>query len=74
MDPDREPWLLAARLLDRHGEAALDVVTVQLAGLQRLVELKSNAEDVALLKFWRNTAHAMLTIFAAKPAGPQDIQ
>jgi hypothetical protein len=70
---DREPWLLAARLLAQHGEAALDVVTVQLATLQRLVELQPKAEDVAMLKFWRETAHAMLTIFAAKPAGPQSV-
>ena len=67
---DREPWLLASTLLARHGEEALDVVSVQLATLQRLVELKPNADDVALLKFWRETAHAMLSIFAAKPAGP----
>jgi hypothetical protein len=73
MDRDRDVWLLAARLLDRHGEEALDVVSVQLAALQRLVELKSNAEDVALLTFWRETAHAMLAIFAAKPAGPHSL-
>jgi hypothetical protein len=70
---DRDAWLLAARLLDRHGEGALDVVSLQLATLKRLVDLRANAEDVALLKFWRETAHAMLTIFAAKPAGPQSV-
>jgi hypothetical protein len=47
--------------------------TIQLVTLQRLVELKRDAEDAALLKFWRHTAHAMLTIFAAKPAGPQSV-
>jgi hypothetical protein len=73
MDRDRDAWILAARLLARHGEEALDVVSVQLAALQRIIELKPNAEDVALLKFWRNTAHAMLTIFAAKPAGPHSL-
>jgi hypothetical protein len=70
---DRDAWLLAARLLDRHGEVALDMVSMQLATLQRLVELKPNAEDVAMLRFWRETAHAMLTIFAARPAGPQSV-
>jgi hypothetical protein len=48
-------------------------VSVQLATLQRLVELKRDAEDVALLKFWRNTAHALLAIFAAKPEGPRSV-
>ena len=70
---DREPWLLAAKLLARHGEAALDVVSLQLAALQRLVELQPNADDVATLKFWREMAHAMLSIFAAKPTGPHGI-
>jgi hypothetical protein len=73
MPPDRDAWLLAAKLLDQHGEEALDMVSVQLATLQRVVELKPNAEDVVLLKFWRETAHAMLTIFAAKPAGPHSV-
>jgi hypothetical protein len=53
----------------RHGDEAFDVVGMQLTTLQRLVELKPNAEDVALLKFWRKTAHAMLSI-VAKPTGP----
>jgi hypothetical protein len=70
---DRNAWLLAATLLALHGESALDAVSVQLATLQRLVELKRDAEDAALLKFWRETAHAMLSIFAAKPAGPQSV-
>jgi hypothetical protein len=73
MDRDRDAWLLAAKLLALHGEAALDAVSIQLATLQRLVELKRDAEDAALLKFWRHTAYAMLTLFAAKPAGPQSV-
>jgi hypothetical protein len=73
MDRDRDAWLLAAKLLALHGEAALDAVSIQLATLQRLVELKANADDIAMLKFWRETAHAMLSIFAAKPAGPQSV-
>jgi hypothetical protein len=73
MDRDRDAWILAAKLLALHGEAALDAVSIQLATLQRLVELKRDAEDAALLKFWRHTADAMLTIFAAKPAGPHSL-
>lgn len=73
MDRDRDAWILAAKLLALHGEAALDAVCMQLATLQRLVELKANADDIAKLKFWRETAHAMLSIFAAKPAGPQSV-
>jgi hypothetical protein len=70
---DRDAWIMASTLLARHGEAALDVLSVQLAALQRLVELKPSADDVAMLKFWRETAHAMLSIFAAKPPGQHSV-
>jgi len=73
MDRDRDAWILAAKLLAFHGEGALDAVSIQLATLQRLVELKRDAEDAALLKFWRHAAHAMLTIFAPKLAGPHSL-
>jgi hypothetical protein len=73
MDGQRDSWIMGSKLLAQHGEVALDMVSVQLAALQRLVELQPNAEDVAMLRFWRETAHAMLTIFAAKPAGPQSV-
>jgi hypothetical protein len=51
MDRDRDAWILAAKLLALHGEGALDAVSIQLATLQRLVELKRDAEDAALLKY-----------------------
>jgi hypothetical protein len=66
---DRDAWIMAASLLACYGEAALDVVSVQLAALHRIVQMSWNADDAALLKFWRETAHAMLTISSAKSAG-----
>lgn len=69
----RDAWIMASTLLAWHGEAALDLVSVQLAELHRVVQLSCNADDAALLKFWRETAHAMLSIFAAKPAGPHSL-
>jgi hypothetical protein len=61
---------MAASLLDRHGDEALGMVSVQIAALHRLVRESLNAEDMALLRFWRQTGEAMLAIVAAKPAGP----
>jgi hypothetical protein len=70
---DRNAWIMAASLLDRHGVEAAAVVCAQLATLHRLVELEARAEDIALLGFWRQTAQALLTIVEAEPAGPHSL-
>jgi hypothetical protein len=70
---DRNAWIMASALLAWHGEAALDLVSVQLAALHRVVQLSCSADDAALLEFWRETAHAMLSIFAAKQAGSHSL-
>jgi hypothetical protein len=46
---------------------------VQIAALERVVEINPITEDVALLVFWRQTGHAMLAIVEAKPAGVQSV-
>jgi hypothetical protein len=46
------------------------MVSVQLVALHRVVQMLWNADDAPLLKFWRETARAMLMIASAKSAGP----
>jgi hypothetical protein len=67
---DRDAWIMASSLLDRHGVEALSVVSHQLAVLTRAVQMLRNAEDMELLMFWRQTAQAMLAIVEKEPAGP----
>jgi hypothetical protein len=67
---DRNAWIVAASLLDRHGAEALAVVSHQLEVLTRAVQMLKSAEDIELLRFWRQTAQAMLAILEKEPAGP----
>jgi hypothetical protein len=67
---DRDAWIMAASLLDRHGVEALSVVSHQLEVLTRAVQMLRSAEDMELLMFWRQTAQAMLAILEKEPAGP----
>jgi hypothetical protein len=71
---DRKPWLMAASLLDQHGKEAAAIICAQVAVLHRAVEAMPNAEDAAMLRFWVETAEALLAILEAKPAGPRGIQ
>jgi hypothetical protein len=70
---DRDAWIMASSLLDRHGVEALSVVSHQLAVLTRTVQMLRNAEDTELLMFWRQTAQAMLAIVEKEPAGPYSV-
>jgi hypothetical protein len=70
---DRDAWIMASSLLDRHGVEALSVVSHQLAVLTRTVQMLKNAEDIELLMFWRQTAQAMLAILEKEPAGPHSV-
>lgn len=63
---------MAASLLDRHGEAALDVVSHQLDVLTRAVQMLRDADGIAMLTFWRDIAHAMLSI-VARPVGQRSV-
>jgi hypothetical protein len=70
---DREAWILAATLLDRHGIEALAVVHDRLEALGRTLQTSWNADDAALLKLWRQIAQAILAILDREPAGPQTV-
>jgi hypothetical protein len=70
---DREAWILAAALLDRHGIEALAVVHDRLEALGRALQTSWNADDAALLKLWRQIAQAILGILEREPAGPQSV-
>jgi hypothetical protein len=67
---DRDAWIMAASLLDHHGVEALSVISRQLEVLTRAVQMLKSAEDIELLRFWRQTAQAMLAIVEKEPAGP----
>jgi hypothetical protein len=70
---DREPWLMAASLLDQHGKEAAAVICAQIVVLHRTVEAMPNTEDAALLRFWVETGEALLAIVETKPAGRQSV-
>jgi hypothetical protein len=70
---DRDAWIMAASLLDRHGVEALSVVSRQLEVLTRAVQMLRGADDMEMLMFWRQTAQAMLAIVEKEPAGPHSV-
>jgi hypothetical protein len=73
MDRDRDAWIMAATLLDRHGVEALAVVHDRLEALGHAVQSSWNADDADLLAFWRQIARAILAIVDKEPAGPQSV-
>jgi len=71
---DRDAWLMASSLLDRHGKEAAAIICAQVAVLHRVVEVMPNAEDAAMLRFWVETGEALLAIVEAKLTGARGIQ
>jgi hypothetical protein len=48
---DCDAWIMAAKLLDRHGVDALAVISNQIETLTRVVQSSWNAEDAEMLMF-----------------------